>query len=94
MGLAARLLAKTFSIEELEVKLAVLLKEHLGGKSVIEWQVGDSAAKKSQWLNLPPSVRLNDVAQALSIKDPATYPAAEFTPVTRTRVEFNDLNRY
>lgn len=90
MGLAARLLASRFSIEELEQQLDVVLKELNGGKSVIEWQVGDSAAKKAQWLNLPPAARLSDIAQALSIKDPEKYPAAEFTAIRQTRVTFSD----
>jgi hypothetical protein len=88
MGLAANLLAKRFSVEELEKQLDAVLKEHMGGKSVIEWQVGDSSAKKGQWLNFPPVVRLNDIAQALSILDPVSYPADSVTAITQTRVTF------
>jgi hypothetical protein len=88
MGIAARLLATRFSQEELEKQLDAVLKEHVAGKALVEWQAGDSAAKKSQWLQFPPSVRMHDIAMALSILDPATYPIEELTAINQTRVTF------
>jgi len=89
MGLTANMLARRFSREQLEAALDKLLTEQLGAKALVEWQVGDSAGKKMQWLNLPPSVRLHDVALALSIIDPDTYPPDEFVPITQTRPTFS-----
>lgn len=88
MGATANWLARLHSIEELEVMMRAALAEHTGGKSVIEWAVGDSSAKKQQWLTLPPAMRVAEIGLALSIKDPDTYPPAECTPITRTRVAF------
>jgi hypothetical protein len=89
MGLTANLLARRYSKEQLEAQLDKLLTEQLGAKALVEWQVGDSAGKKMQWLSLPPSVRLHDVALALSILDPDTYSPDEFVPITQTRPTFS-----
>ena len=89
MGMTANYLAKHLSIEELEKMMLSVLKEHVGGKSTIEWQVGDSAAKKIQWMQLPPSVRMQDIAMALSVKDPVTYPAEDSISITQTRPVFS-----
>jgi DNA-binding response OmpR family regulator len=89
MGAASNYLAKFFSVEELEAQMASVLREHVGGKSVVEWQMGDSSAKKLQWMSLPPSVRMQDIGQALSIKDPVTYPPETFIPITQTRPTFS-----
>lgn len=88
MGMTANYLARYLSIEELEKMMAAVLKEHIGGKSVVEWQMGDSAAKKVQWMQLPPTVRMQDIGQALSIKDPDTYPPDDFIPIKQTRPIF------
>lgn len=88
MGATANYMARHLSVEELEKMMLTVLKEHVGGKTVVEWQVGDSQAKKLQWMMLPPAVRLQDIGQALSIKDPDTYPPDEYTPITQTRVAF------
>ncbi len=88
MGASATWLAKLYSVEELETMMRSALAEHTGGKSVIEWAVGDSSAKKQQWLTLPPALRVAEIGMALSIKDPDTYPPSEFAPITRTRVTF------
>lgn len=89
MGMTANYLAAHLSIEELEKMMLAVLKEHVGGKSVVEWQMGDSAAKKVQWMQLPPSVRMQDIGQALSIKDPDTYPPDQYIAITQTRVIFS-----
>lgn len=89
MGMTANYLADHLSIEELEKMMLSVLKEHVGGKSTIEWQVGDSAAKKVQWMQLPPAVRMQDIGQALSIKDPDAYPPDDNIAVTQTRVAFS-----
>lgn len=88
MGMTANYLARYLSVEELEQMMLAVLREHTGGKSVVEWQMGDSAAKKVQWTQLPPSVRMQDIGQALSIKDPDTYPPDEHIAIAQTRVIF------
>ncbi len=89
MGMTANYLARFKTVEELEKMMLAVLNEHAGGKSVVEWQMGDSAAKKVQWMQLPPSVRMQDIGQALSIKDPDTYPPDEMIAITQTRVIFS-----
>lgn len=86
--MTANYLARHLSVEELEKMMLSVLREHTGGKSVVEWQMGDSAAKKVQWMQLPPSVRIQDIGQALSIKDPDTYPPDEYIAITQTRPIF------
>ncbi len=89
MGMTANYLADHLSIEELEKMMVSVLREHIGGKSTIEWQVGDSAAKKVQWMQLPPTVRMQDIGQALSILDPVNYPPDTNIAITQTRVVFS-----
>lgn len=93
MGLDARLLTLNRSQEELETELANVQAELMGGKTVSSWNVGDSAATRNVWLNLPPQQRLRAIAEALSILDPTTYPPDFVQATTQTRVEFTDLNR-
>ncbi len=88
MGMNAKFMARFLSVEELEAMMLAALKEQAGGKSVVEWTMGDSSAKKAQWMNLPPSARMQDIGVALSIKDPDTYPPDEHIPITQTRVIF------
>jgi len=88
MGSTANYMARFLSVEELEAMMMAVLKEQAGGKSVIEWTMGDSSAKKAQWMNLPPSARMQDIGVALSIKDPVTYPPDDFIAITQTRPSF------
>lgn len=89
MGMTANYLATHLSIEELEKMMIAVLKEHCAGKSITEWQVGDSQGKKDLWLSLPPSARMQDIGQALSIKDPVAYPPSNSLAITQTRVVFS-----
>lgn len=85
MASEAAWLAKFNSREELEAMMVSILKEGVGGRVVVEWQVGDSSGKKQAWLGLPPSVRRSEVGKALSIKAPDDYPPGTFNPIKRTR---------
>jgi len=88
MGMTTSFMARFLSIEELEAMMLAVIKEHTGGKTIVEWGMGDSSAKKIQWMQLPPDVRMGDIGAALSIKDPGTYPPDDFIAITQTRPSF------
>ena len=88
MGLDARLLTLNRSQEELELELANIQSEMMGGRTVSSWSVGDSSAERNVWLSMPPGQRLRAVAEALSIIDPVTYPPDFVQAVTQTRPVF------
>jgi hypothetical protein len=89
VGVAANILAIRYSIEQLEAELDLILAEALGGKTVTSWSVGDSSAEKTAWLSQTPESRLKLVSEALSIKDPDTYPPDSVIPITQTRPDFS-----
>lgn len=89
MAIEAKLLAARFSKEELETQLDAALQEMTGGKTIIQWSVGDSSAQKQPWLNAPPGSRAKVIAEALSILDPVTYPPEDFIAITQTRPTFS-----
>ena len=86
--LDARLLTLGRSQEELELELAAVQKELMGGRTTSGWTVGDSSATRNVWLSLPPGARLRAIAEALSILDPTTYPPDFVTAITQTRPIF------
>ena len=91
----AFLLAKRFTQAQLEAKLDQILTEELDGKTLAGWNSGDSAAQKHIWLSMPPNIREDDVAQALTILDPVTYPPVDIVPISQTKVKFsNPFNPY
>jgi len=92
MATDANLLAIAYSEEELEKFLKATLSELLGGKSVVQWAVGESSATKQLWLSLPPKERSLIIGEALSIKNPTKYPPDSIQRISQTRPIFSTVS--